>query len=243
MRFVRTFPTLFLFLTLPLAAQEPASKPAAATVDGRPLINKVREFVGSKSAIEKVQTMHQAGTMTLNTPNGPVDMEIDTVTRFPESERNIMKTPNGEITMVYTPDAAFMIGPMGQQEMPPAQRQNMHDESRQELLNVLKNIDNPAYTFHIVGSEDKGQIVEINADGTTFKWIIDPATGRLIKKISQGRRGEQMMEYTEWKNFGGLNLPVAFTATADGKPRGSMKYATIEINPTVDPKAFEKPSK
>ena len=54
--------------------------------------------------------------------------------------------------------------------------------------------------------------------------------------------GEQITEYTEWKNFNGLNLPIAFTVTAGGQPGGGGKMTTIEINPTVDPKAFDKPA-
>ncbi len=227
----------------PAPAAATATKPAGSSAAGAALANKVRDFVGGKSAIDKVQTMREVGTMSLNTPSGVMEMETDTVTRFPESQRTIMKTPGGEMTMVYTPDAAFMVGPMGSQDMPASQRQNMHSESKQELLNVLKNVDNPAYTFNIVGTENNAQILEVNADGTTFKWYVDPASGRILKKVSQGRMGEQVTEYPEWKNFGGLNLPVSFTMTAGGQPRGGAKYTMIEINPTVDPKAFEKPSK
>jgi zinc protease len=219
------------------------TKPAGSSAAGTALANKVRDFVGGKSAIDKVQTMREVGTMSLNTPSGAMEMETDTVTRFPESQRIIMKTPGGEMTMVYTADAAFMVGPMGSQDMPASQRQNMRSESKQELLNVLKNVDNPAYTFNVVGTENNAQILEVNADGTTFKWYVDPANGRILKKVSQGRMGEQVTEYPEWKNFGGLNLPVSFTMTAGGQPRGGAKYTTIEINPPVDPKAFEKPSK
>ena len=146
------------------------------------------------------------------------------MTRFPESQRVVMKTPMGEMTMVLTPDAAFMAGARGQQDMPPSQRQNMRSESKQELLSVLKNADNPAYTFNIAGTEGTAQILEVNADGSTFRWYVDPATGRVLKKVSQGRQGEQVTEYTEWKNFSGVNLPVAFTITAGG---GSLSARTV----------------
>jgi hypothetical protein len=37
-------------------------------------------------------------------------------------------------------------------------------------------------------------------------------------------------------------MPVAFTNTTGGQPTGSGKLTTMEINPTVDPKIFEKPA-
>ena len=122
----------------------------------------------------------------------------------------------------------------------------MRTESRADLLTVLKNIDKPGYTFTIVGTEKVGdvsaQVLEVNTGTSTAKWYVDPATGKLLRKVSQGRQGLTTTEYTEWKSFGGLNLPVAFTTTTGGEPSGGGKMTTVEINPTIDPKVFEKPA-
>jgi zinc protease len=222
-------------------AGQASSKPAGSSAEAKALLDKVRNFVGGPAAIANVQTVREAGTLSLKTPQGPMDVEIENLTRFPESHRQVMKTPMGEMTMVYTPQAAFMVGPMGSRDLPDSQRQAIRSESKQDLLSVLKNADSPAYAFKIVGSENNAQILEVNADGSTFKWYVDPATGKLLKKVSPGRMGEQIIEYTEWKNVNGINLPVAFTVTG-GANSGSGKMTTIEINPTLDPKAFEKPS-
>ena len=163
------------------AAGSTTAKPAGTSNEARALINKVRDFVGGKNAIANVQAVREVGTMSVRTPQGPMEMEMESVTRYPESHRVVMKTPMGEMTMVSTPDAAFMAGPMGQQDMPASQRANMRNDSKQELLSVLKNADNPAYTFNIAGTEGSAQIVEVNADGSTFKWYVDPATGRVLK--------------------------------------------------------------
>jgi hypothetical protein len=111
---------------------------------------------------------------------------------------------------------------------------------------VLKNLDKPGYTFTVTGTEKVGdvnaQVLEVGTGTSTFKWYVDPATGKLLRKVSQGRQGEAVTEYTEWKTFGGLNLPVAFTITTGGQPSGGGKVTVMEINPTVDPKVFEKPA-
>jgi len=223
------------------------TKPAGSNAEGASLVNKVRDFVGGKTAIGNVQALREVGTMSIRTPQGPMDVDVEMITRFPDSHRQVIKTPMGEMTMVSTPTAAFMVTPNGSQDMPGSQSQQMRIESKQDLLGVLKNADNPAYTFNVVGTEKIGdinaQIVEVNAEGATFKWYVDPATGRIIKKVFQGRQGEQTMEFNEWKNVNGINLPVAFTMSAGGQPGGGGKLTTIEINPTVDPKVFEKPVK
>ncbi len=233
-------------VTIPEPGAKPAgAQPAASTPEGIALAKKVEGFVGGKAAIAGVQAIREAGTMSIRTPQGPMDVEMESLTRFPESHRQVIKTPMGEMTMVSTPEAAFMITPMGAQDMPGSQRQAIRTESRQEMLNVLKNIDNPAYTFNATGAEKVGdvnaQVLEVNADGAAFKWLVDPASGRILRKISQGRMGESVTEYTEWKKFGGLNLPVALSMTSGGQPGGGGKLTTIEINPTIDANAFAKP--
>ena len=84
-------------------------------------------------------------------------------------------------------------------------------------------------------------MLEINAVGANLKWIVDPATGRILRKYSRGRMGaEQVTEYGEWKEFGGLRLPSTFTVTAAGEKVGSAEVKSVELNPTIDPGMFVK---
>jgi len=174
-------------------------------------------------------------------------VEIDSTTKYPDMRRNVMKTPMGEMTMVSTPDASFMATPRGTQDMPGSQVTALRNELRAELLTVLKNIDKPGYTFTVTGTEKVGdanaQVLEIGTGVSTMKWYVDPATGKLLRRVSQGRQGESITEYTEWKSFGGINLPVAFTIMTAGEPAGGGKVTNVEINPTIDPALFQKPAK
>jgi zinc protease len=214
-----------------------SAAPAASSPEGLALIRKVRDFVGGKAKVDAVKAVKRTGSAQMRTPQGPMDVEAEELVQFPDMRRAVMKTPMGEITMVSGPDGAFMAGPMGTQDMPSSQREATAREAKTDLLNVLKNVDNPKYVF----TTSAPDTIEINADGATAKWVVDPASGKLLRKISQGRMGEQISEYTEWKVFDGLNLPVAYTVKAGGQETGSGKTATMEINPAVDPKAFVKP--
>ena len=55
----------------------PAAKPAGTSNEARTLINKVRDFVGGKNAVANVQTVREVGTMSVRTPNGPMEMEME----------------------------------------------------------------------------------------------------------------------------------------------------------------------
>ena len=228
-------------ITIPEPGAAPAgSKPAASNAEGTALANKVASFVGG-AAINNVKALHRVGTAK----QGQMDIEFDEIVVLPDSSRRILKTPMGEMTMVMTPSAAFVFGPMGTQDLPGSQRTAMEAENKTDLLTVLRNINNPAYTFTVTGTEQVGgvnaQILQVNAGGSNFKWYVDPATGRILRKVSTGRMGEQVTEYADWKTVGGINMPHTMTVSAGGQQMGGATLTTLEVNPTVDPKIFEKP--
>ncbi|MEA2238821.1 MAG: zinc protease [Thermoanaerobaculia bacterium] len=222
-----------------------AAKPASSSPEGLALVKKVQNFVGGKAKIDAVAATHSVGSMQAQGPQGPMDIEVDSTVKYPDSARRVMKTPMGEITMLLTPDVAYMASPMGSQDMPGSQKTAMQNEARGDLLAVLKNVDNPKYIFTVAGSEKAGtvdaQALTIDANGTAIKWLVDPSSGKILRKISQSPRGESVTDYTEWKTFDGITLPVSFTTATNGQPSGSGKLLSMEINPPVDPKLFEKP--
>ncbi|HEX7677544.1 MAG TPA: pitrilysin family protein, partial [Thermoanaerobaculia bacterium] len=229
----------------PGAAAAPA-KPAASSAEGIALVKKVQAFVGGKAKIDAVQTTHSTGSMQMQSPQGPMDIEVDSTIKYPDSSRRVMKTPMGEMTMVMTSDAAFMSSPMGSGDMPGSQKTAMHNESRADILGILKNIDNPKYIFTVAGTAKVGTadapILSIDADGSPVKYVVDPTSGKILQRLSSSPRGDAVTDYTEWKTFDGITLPVSFTTTTAGQPSGNGKMTAMEINPTVDPKIFEKPA-
>ena len=241
-------------ITIPEPGAKPAAagaaaaapKPAASSPEGIALVKKIQAFVGGKAKIDAVQATHTVGSMQAQTPQGPMEIEADTITKYPDFSRRIMKTPMGEVTMVTTPDGGFMSSPMGSQDMPGSQRTSMRNESRADIIAILKNIDNPKYIFTVAGTEKVGtvdaQALTVDADGTAVKWLVDPATGKILRRVAQSPRGESITDYTDWKTFDGITMPVAFTNTTGGQQTGTGKLTTMEINPTVDPKIFEKPA-
>ena len=225
----------------PAAAAAASVRPASSSAEGKALASKLRDFVGGAAAINNVQAVRQVGTLTLKTAQGPMDIEMESVTRFPDQHRQVVKTPMGEMTMVSTPTSAFVITPQGAQDIPGSRAQSMRNQSREDLLNVVKNIDNPAYTFNVVGTDNNAQILEVNADGSTFRLYVDPSTGKLLKRVSHVPSGDQTTEFSEWKTTNGITLPTVFTISG-GEQSGGGKLTTIEINPAVDAKMFEKPA-
>jgi len=218
------------------AAGGTAAALTASTPEGKALLNKVVNFVGGKAKIDAVQSIRTVLTASMQTPQGPMDAETDLLVRYPSAQRRIMKMPMGVVTLVVTPEASFVVTPMGVQDLPGSQRDAMAGEMKQEFFAVLKNADNPKYAFAANGNE-----LSIDADGATVKWEVDPS-GKVVRVTRQGRMGEQVTEFTDWKSFGGLMLPAGFTISLNGQKSGSGTVKSLEINPVVDANAFAKPA-
>jgi len=222
-------------ITIPEPGAAKRAAPAAGTPEGRALLGKVITFVGGKAKVDAVQAVRTTIAMSMQTPQGPMDIETESTVRYPSSLRRVMKMPMAEVTMVVSPDASFMLTPAGPQEIPGSQRDMMAGQIKQEFVAVLKNADNPKYAFTA-----NGNMLTIDADGATSTWEVDPS-GKVLRVTRQGRQGEEVTEYSDWKSFGGLMLPAAFTVTANGQKTASGTVKTIELNPTIDANAFAKP--
>jgi zinc protease len=238
-------------VTIPEATTPGAKKSAAApNPEGLALVKKVQEFVGGQAKIASVKATRTHSSMNRKTPQGDIAMDVEAILEYPDRVHSTMKTPMGEMTVVSTPDAAFVITPNGPQDTPPSQREEMKKDLATDLLTVLSNTANPSYTFAAAGSEKVGdvnaQIVEISAGGSNVKWWIDPATGRLLRKSQAGRGmqpGETVTDYVAWKTFDGVNLPVKTTQSRNGEQVGSAEVTSVEINPTIDRTVYDKPVK
>jgi len=236
-------------ITIPeVDAGQKKEAPSAGNAEGMALANKVAAFVGGKAKVDAVLSLQRSGSMSMKTPQGDMQAEITSTTLFPDSQRAVMKLPMGEVTRVISPAAAFVITPMGSQDLPSSQRDSALADLHTDLLAVVKNIGNPKYTFTAGATEKVGDVearlLEIGADGTTVKWYVDPASGRLLRSVTHPggpTPGDLVTDYSEWKVFGGINLPTVTVGTRNGEKAGEMHVSDVQVNPAVDDKAFVKP--
>ncbi len=89
-------------------------------------------------------------------------------------------------------------------------------------------------------------ILEIDADGSSLSWYVDPATGHVLRASyqSMGMAGpeEIVQDFSEWKTVDGLTMPFRSTMQINGQEGGWTQAGEVQLNPEVDPKLFEKPA-
>jgi len=234
-------------ITIPEATKK---APGASDAEGRALLAKVIEGLGGEAKVRSIRSIRQKVTILANTPQGEMSIQAAQLVVFPDRLWQEMVTPMGEMSMVVSAEAAFMTTPAGTQPLPASQKEEVLTELKRSSLYVAQHADDPKFTFSAAGSEKVGEvearILDVNADGATVRWFIDPQTGRILRSSARtmGVAGpaESVTDYADWKTVEGVAIPFSQTRTRGGEKETSVTIQELVINPDLDPKLFEQPA-
>jgi zinc protease len=240
-----------LDISIPQTAPGAASKKAAASnPEGMALIAKVVQALGGAEKVQAVKSIRQKATLLIKTPGGEIPIEAEGTTLFPDTTYMKLVTPMGDRVTVLSPAGAF-VGMGGETRDMPA---NMKEETlktlKRNLIFVAQHASDPKFTFAASGAEKIGdleaKIVEVGADGVETRWYVDPQSGKVLRTAFQavGMSGPtlRVTDNLEWMTVDGITLPSKQSISENGQPSGSSTVKEIVINPTVDPKLFERPA-
>jgi zinc protease len=222
------------------------SKPAASNPEGKALAAKVAAAMGGLPKLQSIKTMHvNISESDSGAPPSPVDVYI----AFPDSMHVEMQIPQGRLTIVASPQAAFMSLPgMGTRSMPPAQKSEMLSQLHHDLVYVAQHADDPAFSFAANGTEKIGDvdaaILDIGGAIPWVRWYIDPKSGYILREKYKGM-GQQgpfdgETDLADWRTTDGLTMPYKHENKQNGQPTSTAEFKKIEVNPQLDPKLFEK---
>jgi zinc protease len=239
--------------TLDISAPQPQTgkrrERAASNPAGKALLAKVIDALGGEQKLRSVHAVLRKGNVLAKTPQGEMTLDVNAISVYPDQLWRKLLTPNGEMTMVATPSAAFVAAPQGAQDMPPSQKQELLNEIRRDPIFIAQHTDDPKFTFTAGGTAKIGdadaRVLDVNADGAEVRWFVDSRTGRILRSASQtlGMNGpaEQVLDYSDWKDFAGIHLACKAKVTRNGQDAGFTEVKEVQINPDVDPKLFQRP--
>jgi zinc protease len=231
--------------------KEEGAKPTASNAEGKALAAKVVAAMGGEEKLAAIKAVQADLTLTQKTPQGDFPMPMHTVIVFPDRLHAEMQTPNGVVKIVATPEAAFVDLPTGDvQNWPESRKTETLDQIKRDPVFITSHWKNPNMFFRAAGSEKVGntevRIVDVNSDGIAIRWFVDPQTGHILKEtykmIGQSGPVQGETDMDDWKPVSGLNLPMLRHNKQNGQDSSTAEYKTLEFNPTIDPKLFEKPA-
>ena len=232
----------------PPASKDEGKSAAASNPEGKALAAKVAAAMGGLPKLQSVKTMHLnfAESDPGGTPS-PVDITL----AFPDNIHADIQTPQGELTIVANSDTAYMsMAGMGTRSMPPAQKDEMLAQVHHDPIYVVQHVDDPAFTFTAGGTEKVGDIdaavLDIGGAIPWVRWYVDPKTGYIVREKykGMGQTGpfDGETDLSDWRPVDGITLPYTHKNKQNGQETSLVEYKKIELNPTVDPKLFEKPA-
>src|SRR5579884_1043046 len=236
---------------LDIAIPQPGAnhaEPVASNPEGKALLAKVIEGAGGAAKLKSIKAVHSKATLSLKSAGMTLGAEQ---TSMGDDKIQIkMNTPGGEMTMVATDQGGFMtMGAMGTRDIPASQREDSLKSLHREIWFVAQHADDPQFSFAAEGKEKIGDvetsILDISGAGDQFRWFVDPKTGHVLRASFQGNTptgpGTETIDFSDWKTVDGVSLPLHEEISSNGKPSSSLVISSIEFNPAVDSKIFEKP--
>ena len=231
--------------------QEESEKPTASNAEGKELASKVIAAMGGEAKFAAIKSVKTEFTNTRKTPQGDMPMQMQVTIVYPDRLHAELQTPQGKLTIVATPDTGFVsMGGMGSQPMPAAQKSETLEQLKRDPIFIAAHWKDPNVFFNAAGTEKVGdiesRIVDVNAAGAALRWFVNPSDGHILKETYQTlgpsgpAQGETIMD--DWKNMSGLTLPALRKNRQNGEETSVVEYKSIEVNPSVDPKLFEKPA-
>ncbi|MGA7401139.1 MAG: pitrilysin family protein, partial [Candidatus Sulfotelmatobacter sp.] len=233
------------------AKEEENTKPTASNPEGKALAAKVIAAMGGEAKFAAIKAVKADYTLTQKTPQGDFPLQMETVIVFPDHLHAEMQTPGGTVTIVATPDVAFLDLPNGDvQNWPEARKSETLEQIKRDPIFIAAHAKDPNVFFRAGASEKVGgteaRVVDVNAAGTAIHWFVDPQTGHILKETYRtiGQQGPVQGEtdMDDWKPISGLNLPMVRHNKQNGQDSSTAQYTALELNPTVNPKLFEKPA-
>jgi zinc protease len=235
----------------PGTKEEESAKPTASNDDGKALAAKVVAAMGGEAKLSTIKSLKAKLTITQKTPQGDTPMAMETVIVFPDRLHAEMHPAGMTMDIVVTPENAFMSVPgQGMRDLPASQKEETLEQVKRDPIFIASHWKDPKMFFNADGTEKVGdteaRIVDVNAEGAAIRWFVDPRTGHILKEtyktLSQHGPVQGETEMENWKPLGGLTVPTLRVNKQNGENSSTAEYTDLELNPTVDPKLFQKPA-
>jgi hypothetical protein len=219
--------------------QERASLPTAQQV-----VEKYVAAVGGKSAIGKLTSLSEKGTMS---GFGGRQMAIDVFTKAPDDRASIAHMPMGEsVTAVGQQGGWLGMGNRGAREMSSADANGYRLEAKFALI---PNLDQIFERLRVVrpekiGDRDTLLVVGMRQGEPPVRMNFDQQSGLLVRltrytETALGRNPVQI-DFADYRDLDGVKVPYRWTL---GRPNGSftIQVDQAQANVPIDDAKFTKP--
>ena len=225
-------------------------KSALRAEEGRRVWSSVVKAMGGDE-LKKISAVEV--TMNSELKMGGQSMALKQVVTvvFPDQIRQVMSLPMGEQTVVIDADEAWALVNGQHQPLPPAIAQEQKQEMGRNLVQLLRNYDDPSLDISSQGKENvEGVACEIIAvawKGAESRLWVAP-DGTVSKQTYKGNNpvtrvpGTIEIAFSDYRLEGSIRVAYKQNRRVDGQELMSTTIESFKLDPKVDPAWFKKPT-
>jgi len=237
-------------ITIPTPASDEFTATPAEIKAGHELLAKAATACGGAANFKKVKSIEYTATLTLNTPQGAMNMDLTSIEVPPDKSAQIIKTPMGEQKVVFTGDAGWVSAAGKTQAMPSSQLEDQQKGAKRDMVALFANSDQPDYIKVAARGKDDFEGTQAERldfeteEGSQFTVYLDPTTFRPIGLRYMGETmagpGEVVEKLSDYQQYGDIMLP-AMRIQDTGAMTFDVKLNNVTINGQFDATIFDKP--
>ena len=236
-------------ITIPAPPEKLPEPTPETTAKGKEIIKKSATTMGGP-ALLGIKDVVLVGKQVQVSPMGEFAMDAEIKVVRPNKMIANMKTPMGDMSMVFDGNNAWMKSPRGSQDLPGSQREEMLKQVYGDIHYILQNAENSDYAFQylkdetIDGKAMSVVLVRHAPTKSTMQLFIDSKTGLIVKKIAtqSGQTGPVTVEevYSDYRLADGVLFPFKTVGTSDGKKISELTVTSMKLNTGVKEEEFKK---
>jgi zinc protease len=225
---------------------------SAATPDslekGKQLAAKTRQAMGGDK-LAAVKDLVEIGSMSLQLPQGPLTLNVESTQTADGKSLQKMSTPMGEMVQGFDGKMMWAKTPQGVQDAPGTAAEEAREEGFRETVFLLARLAGyEAQDLGTVALGDKQVEAVVVTDPQTkqtVKLLIDPATSLLAGKEYTGNMmgapGEIREVYLDFNDTTGIKVPSKVEIFQNGQKKGEVTISKVAINTGAADAMFAKP--
>jgi zinc protease len=236
-------------ITIPPPPEKIPDPTPETTAKGKEILKKAVAAMGGP-ALLGIKDLVIKGKQTQVTQMGEFAMEMEMQVVRPNKLAAQLKTPMGEMTMVFDGTNAWLKGPTGTRDLPGSQRENFQQQAISDVHYVLQNFEKPEYSVQYLKDEavdgKPADVILIRYTPSNYpmRFFLDSKTGIVLKKTARGSgaSGPTIVEetYTDYRAVNGIQFPFKTLGTSEGKKISEMSVESVKVNVGVKEETFKK---
>jgi zinc protease len=216
---------------------------------GKEVLAMAVKACGGLAAFQKAEAMQRESKVTLNMPEGSMELGVTSLSVFPHATRQVMKTPMGEQTVVFNGSEGWMEMAGQKQALPSEQKADMKKDAERNMVLLFQTSDAPDYQVALKGTEafdgsPKLRLDFLTMSGGQFTMYVSDDTHRPagLKYMGQTQAGPAEITETfgEWQQFGAMWLP-AKVHRDEGTMTMDIEVTAVDLNPAYNEVDFQAP--